>query len=63
MLEQLERTPATARASLLAYLNDPARSVAELDCVFGSILGERLARAIIASTLVILVGTTPQNGA
>jgi hypothetical protein len=60
MLEQLERTPATARASLLAYLNDPARSVAELDCVFGSILGERLARAIIGAapfeTLVDLHG-------
>src|SRR5690606_3966717 len=49
MPEQLDRIPAAAAASLLTYLNDPARSVAALDHVFGPILGERLARAVIGA--------------
>jgi hypothetical protein len=47
MLDDLDQIPAAAAASLLRYLNDPARSVAEFDRAFGPILGERLARAII----------------
>lgn len=49
MFDQLDQIPAAAAASLLTYLNDPARSVAELDRAFGPILGERLARAVIGA--------------